>query len=171
MTGPLHPEILPPRPPLRVHVSRWVSDENLDLYAHFLDDCFHIPGTRIRLGLDGLIGLIPGLGDVLAGIASFVLILAAWIRGVPYVTLLRMSVNLGIGVLIGAIPVLGDLFDIGWKPNRRNYRLITRHLRQPHRHTWKDWAFLFGLAAAMLLILAAPILVLLLLILWIFHRP
>jgi hypothetical protein len=167
-----NPEILPPRRPaltLRERLERLFTDRNLDLYAHLLDDCFRIPGTRIRLGLDGLIGLVPGLGDVIAGIASSVLILAAWIRGVPYVTLLRMTVNLGLGVVIGAIPLFGDIFDIAWKPDRRNYRLMMRHLRQPWRHTWRDWAFLLVLAAAILLILATPIIVLLILLWWLLH--
>jgi NAD/NADP transhydrogenase beta subunit len=164
------PEILPPRPTLRERGERLFSDRNLDLFAHLLDDWFRIPGTRIRLGLDGIIGLIPGLGDVLAGIASFVLVFAAWVRGVPYVTLARMMLNLGLGVLIGAVPFFGDIFDIAWKTNRRNYRLMTRHLREPHRHTWKDYAFLLGLAAIALAILAIPLIVLLLIVLWILHR-
>lgn len=167
---PPQPEILPPRPPFRVRAARWVSDENLDLYAHFLDDCFHIPGTRIRLGLDGLIGFIPGLGDILAGIASSVLILAAWIRGVPYVTLVRMTINVGIEVLIGSVPLFGDIFDIAWKANRRNYRLIVRHLREPHRHTGKDYAFLLLLLGAVLTILATPIVVIILIFLWVIHH-
>lgn len=167
-----HPEILPPaRPPgLRSRAEQLFSDENLDLLAHLLDDWFHIPGTPIRLGLDGLIGLIPGLGDILAGLASCVLILAAWIRGVPYVTLARMLVNVGLEVAIGAVPFFGDIFIVAWKANRRNYRLLTRHLHQPHHHTWKDWAFLSGLIAAVLIVLAAPLVVLLLLLAWFAHR-
>lgn len=170
MPEPSKPEILPPRPTLRERAERLFSDRNLDLFAHLLDDVFRIPGTRIRLGLDGLIGLIPGLGDVLAGIASFVLIFAAWVRGVPYVTLLRMMINLALDVLIGAIPLFGDIFDIAWKANRRNYRLMTRHLREPRRHTWKDYVFLLTLAAVALAILAVPLVVLLLIVLWIAHR-
>jgi hypothetical protein len=89
-----------------------------------LDEAFRIPGTGIRLGLDGIIGLVPGLGDVLAGLFSLVIPLAAWIRGVPYVTLVRMAANLGIGVLVGSVPLFGDIFDIAWKANRRNYQLL-----------------------------------------------
>jgi hypothetical protein len=178
MPEPAKPEILPPTntpPPgsaltLRQRAERLCSDENLDFFAHLLDDFFRIPFTPIRLGLDGLIGLIPGLGDVLAGIASFVLVIAAWIRGVPYVTLIRMMVNIAIEVLIGSIPLFGDIFDIAWKANRRNYRLMMRHLRQPHEHTWKDYVFLLSLLAAVLAILAIPIIVLLLIIIWIAHR-
>jgi Domain of unknown function (DUF4112) len=178
MPEPLKPEILPPENSasapapltLRKRAERWFSDENIDLYAHLLDDWFRIPFTPIRIGLDGLIGLIPGLGDILAGIASFIIILAAWIRGVPYVTLVRMMVNLGLEVVIGSIPLFGDIFDIAWKANRRNYHLMVRHLRQPHRHTWRDYAFLATLLAGVLAILIAPVLVLLVLLFWIAHR-
>jgi len=122
-----------------------------------LDEAFVIPGTGIRMGLDGIIGLVPGLGDVLAGLLSLVIPLAAWARGVPYVTLARMGVNLGIEVLVGSIPLFGDLFDIAWKANRRNYRLLCRHLNEPRRHNWRDWTFLLLLAAVLGLIFVIPI--------------
>jgi hypothetical protein len=178
MQEPGKPEILAPenrgaavaQVPLRQRAERWFSDANLDFYAHLLDDWFHIPFTPIRIGLDGLIGLIPGLGDILAGIASFVLILAAWIRGVPGITLVRMMVNLGLEVVIGSIPLFGDIFDIAWKANRRNYKLMMRHLGEPNRHTWKDYAFLLSLVAGVLAILAAPFVVLLVILIWIGHR-
>lgn len=124
------------------------------------------PGTQIRFGIDGIIGLVPGLGDVLAGLLSLVIPLAAWMRGVPYVTLARMAVNLGIGVLVGSIPVLGDAFDIAWKPNRRNYDLLQRHLGQPRLHTWRDWAFLWMLLAALALVFAIPVVLAVWLLIW-----
>jgi hypothetical protein len=177
MPEPLKPEILPPEDAgapapltIRKRAEHWFSDENIDLFAHLLDDWFRIPFTPIRIGLDGLIGLIPGLGDILAGLASFIIVLAAWIRGVPYITLVRMMVNIGVEVVIGSIPVFGDIFDIAWKANRRNYALMTRHLRQPHVHTWKDYAFLASLLAGVLAILAAPVIVLLVILIWMAHR-
>jgi NAD/NADP transhydrogenase beta subunit len=164
---PRQPEILPPRnrPGARVF-----SNENLDLVAHVLDDWLRIPGTSIRFGLDGIVGLVPGIGDVLAGLASCILLVAAWFRGVPYVTLVRMTVNVGIEVVVGSIPFFGDIFDVAWKANRRNYRLLVRHMEQPRRHTWKDWAFLGALATAILLIFAAPLLVIAWLLLLLLHR-
>ena len=164
------PEILPPARGRGGTARDLVSDENLDLLAHLLDDWFRIPGTSIRLGLDGLIGLIPGLGDLLAGLASCLLIVAAWIRGVPYVTLVRMAVNVGLEIAVGAVPVVGDVFIIAWKANRRNYALMTRHLRQPHRHTGRDWAFLLGLLGVVLVILLAPFVVLLGMLIWMLGR-
>jgi hypothetical protein len=135
-----------------------------------LDEAFRIPGTRIRFGIDGIIGLVPGIGDVLAGIVSLVIPLAAWIRGVPYVTLARMAVNIGIGVLVGTIPVFGDAFDIFWKANRRNYHLLTRHLGEPRRHTWRDWAFLALIAATLGLVFALPVVLTLWLLAWLLRR-
>src|SRR5260370_30300118 len=69
-----------------------------------LDEAFRIAGTGIRFGLDGIIGLVPGLGDVVAGLLSLVIPVAGWERGVPHVTLVRMQVNLGIGILVGSVP-------------------------------------------------------------------
>jgi Domain of unknown function (DUF4112) len=170
----MEPEVLPPisknLPPRTRFGGNLFANENLDLLAHLLDDWFRIPGTSIRFGLDGIIGLIPWLGDVLAGLASCILIIAAWFRGVPYVTLTRMVVNLAIDVVIGAIPLLGDIFDIAWKANRRNYALMTRHLEQPHRHTWRDWAFLLILALCLTAIFMVPMILLIWFAEWLAHR-
>ena len=149
----------------------WIfRDETLRKLEFLLDEAFPIPGTHIRFGLDAIVGLVPGIGDVLAGLFSLVIPLAAWIRGVPYVSLVRMAANLGIGVLVGSIPILGDAFDIAWKVNRRNYRLLTRHLGEPRRHTWRDWAFLLALAAVLALVFAIPVVVVLWLVLWLLHQ-
>jgi hypothetical protein len=142
------------------------KDENLDLLAQVLDDCFRVPGTNIRFGIDGIIGMVPGVGDALAGLASAFIVIAAWVRGVPYITLFRMVVNLGIGVLIGSIPLLGDVFDIAWKANRRNYALVTRYLAQPRRRTGGDWFFLIAIAAILMLIFAIPMIVAVLTLHW-----
>jgi hypothetical protein len=98
-------------------------DENLDMLSRVLDTWFRIPGTNIRFGLDGIIGFVPGIGDVLAGLASCVIVLAAFFRGAPMITIARMVANLAIEVVIGMVPLLGNLFDIGWRANRRNYHL------------------------------------------------
>jgi len=145
----------------------WIfRDQTLRSLEILLDEAFRFPFTPIRFGIDGIIGLIPGLGDVLAGLLSLIIPLAAWIRGVPYITLVRMAVNIAIGVLVGTIPILGDAFDILWKPNRRNYLLLQRHLGQPRRHTWKDWAFLIALICALALIFAIPIALVIWLLIW-----
>ena len=145
----------------------WVfRDETLRSLEILLDEAFRIPFTGIRFGIDGIIGLVPGLGDVIGGLLSLIIPLAAWVRGVPYITLARMAANLGIGVLVGTIPILGDVFDIAWKPNRRNLRLLQRHLGEPRRHTWKDWGFLVMLGCVMGLIFALPIVLVIWFLTW-----
>lgn len=134
----------------------YLRDETLQRLEILLDEAFRVPGTRIRFGIDGIIGLVPGLGDALAGLLSLVIPFAAWARGVPYVTLVRMAANLAIDVLVGSIPLFGDIFDIAFKANRRNYLLMQRHLGEPRRHTWRDWAFLLLVAFGLGLIIAIP---------------
>ena len=92
MPSPQQPEVLPPQKPYVAprfqKASGLFADENLDFLAHVLDDWFRVPGTSFRFGLDGIIGLVPGLGDIIGGLASTILVVAAWVRGVPYITLL-----------------------------------------------------------------------------------
>ncbi|MGI4829323.1 MAG: DUF4112 domain-containing protein [Janthinobacterium lividum] len=142
------PDILPPGTDLGSGLSPRLRgaggafrNENLELLSRVLDTWFVLPGTNIRFGLDGIIGFVPGIGDFLAGIASCVIVLAAYVRGVPLVTVARMAANIGIEVVVGAVPFLGNFFDIAWRANRRNYALLERSLNQGRRDTWKDWLF------------------------------
>jgi Domain of unknown function (DUF4112) len=151
------PQILSPR--IR-RGGKAFDDESLDLLAHLLDDWFRIPGTAIRFGLDGIVGFIPGVGDIIGGIASCVIIVAAWARGVSYVTLARMLVNWGIEVLLGTVPVLGNLFDIGWKANRRNYALLTGSLADPQGVRRRSWIFFAGLCVLLAAMLVLPVVLL-----------
>ncbi len=164
------PEILPPQKSRFKKGNGLFADENLDFLSHVLDDWFRVPGTSIRFGLDGIIGLVPGLGDIIGGLASTVIVVAAWVRGVPYVTLARMVVNIGIEVLLGTVPLLGDAFDIAWKANRRNYALIVRHLEQSRRQTWRDWVFLTFIAVTLAAIFLAPIFLILWFLDWLGHH-
>jgi Domain of unknown function (DUF4112) len=145
-------------------------DQTLQRLEILLDEAFRVPGTQIRFGLDGIIGLVPGLGDVIVGVLSLIIPIAAWIRGVPYITLIRMATNIGIGVLVGSIPLLGDVFDVVWKTNRRNYLLLQRHLGEPRRHTWRDWTFLLILGGSLVFIFAIPVAFVLWLITWLFRH-
>lgn len=164
MAAQRQPDILPPNARIGAG-DRLFRNENLELLSRVLDTWFRIPGTSIRFGLDGIIGLVPGIGDVLAGLASCVIILAAWMRGLPYVTIARMLVNLALDVIIGAVPLLGDAFDIAWKANRRNYALLIHHLEHPRRRYWGDWFFLAAVGLTIAAIFAVP----LLLIAWLLH--
>ena len=145
-------------------------DQTLRSLEFVLDELFRVPGTQFRFGIDGIIGLVPGIGDVIAGVVSLIIPLAAWTRGVPVVALLRMAANVVIGVLIGSIPVAGDIFDIFWKANRRNLALLNRHLREPRRHTWRDWIFLAVLACALAAVFAIPLLLFVWLVIWLMRR-
>jgi hypothetical protein len=136
------------------------DDEHLDLLSHLLDDFIRIPGTPIRFGLDGIVGFIPGIGDVLGGLASTILIFAAWVRGVPPVTVARMVANVAIETVVGAVPVLGNLFDIGWRANRRNYKLLVGSVAstdgERRRHSFWSWAFFAGVALVLVSLMLLP---------------
>jgi hypothetical protein len=138
--------------PLRI-----ATNEHLDYIAALLDDMFRIPGTQIRFGLDALIGWVPGVGDAMTGIASFLIVFASWRRGAKTVTLVRMIANVLLETAIGAIPVVGDAFHVIWKANRRNYRLLLREREQPGAQTRRDWMFLGVLLLAVILAVAIPI--------------
>ena len=133
------------------------SNEHLDYIAALLDDMFRIPGTNIRFGLDALMGWVPGIGDALTGMASFLIIFASWRRGVAMVTLARMVANVVLETVIGAIPVAGDAFHIVWKANRRNYRLLIREKEQPRVNTGRDWMFLLLILLMVIAGIAIPI--------------
>ena len=154
MESTAKPEVLPPR---TKSGARLFDDENLDLLSHILDDFLKIPGTSIRFGLDGIIGLVPGVGDVIGGIASSVIIAAAWMRGVPYITVTRMVVNVGIEVLVGTIPIVGDMFDVAWRANRRNYALLEGSLAQPRKYTIQSWLFLGALCVVLAILAVLPL--------------
>lgn len=136
------------------------SNEHLDYIAALLDDMFRIPGTQIRFGLDALIGWIPGIGDALAGMASFLIVFAAWRRGVQAITLVRMTANVLLETAVGAIPVAGDVFHVVWKANRRNYKLLIREREQPGVNARRDWLFLGIILFTALAAMAIPIAIL-----------
>jgi hypothetical protein len=97
-------------------------------FAWLLDSAFRIPGTGIRIGLEPMLGIIPGFGDVLGKALSLYLVHQAWRHGVPAAGILRMLGNVAIDLAIGAVPVLGDLGDVFWRANRRNLAILDAHL-------------------------------------------
>jgi hypothetical protein len=126
----LTPEVVDPR----------IAD--VEALARWLDYSFELPGG-FQFGFAGIIGLIPGIGDLFDALVSLYIVGRAIQLGIPRVALVRMLVNVGIEGLGGSVPFFGDLFDIAFKANRRNYRLLQRHLTQPSRHTRaQDWIFL-----------------------------
>jgi hypothetical protein len=134
-----------------------ISNEHLDYIAALLDDMWRIPGTKIRFGLDALVGWIPGIGDAAAGIASCLIVFVSWLRGVPSITLARMVANILLESTLGAIPVVGDIFHVAWKANRRNYRLLVREREQPGSNTGRDWMFLAIILFTLIAAVALPV--------------
>ena len=104
--------------------------ERLDALARTLDARFRIPLTGFRIGLDGLIGLIPGIGDTLALLPSGYLAARAWQLGARKRTLARMAGNTAVDYLVGLVPLVGDILDIGYKGNLRNIALLKAELAQ-----------------------------------------
>ncbi len=102
----------------------------MDALATLMDSAIKIPNTPFRVGLDALLGLIPILGDTVSALISSYIISRAKKLGVPRLTLARMSANLFLDWAIGIVPLAGDIFDIGWKANRRNVELLRQHLRK-----------------------------------------
>lgn len=102
--------------------------ERLEWLANLLDTAVVIPGTRFRFGLDGLVGLVPGVGDAITTGISFWIVYEARQLGAPLGLVARMIGNVTIDGAFGAVPVVGDAFDIMWKANRRNVALLREHL-------------------------------------------
>ncbi len=107
------------------------SLERVRSMSRLLDTAIRVPGTNMRFGLDALIGLIPGVGDVVgAGMSGFIILTAARL-GAPPSVLVRMLANAGLDAIVGAVPLAGDLFDVAWRANTRNAALLERHLEAP----------------------------------------
>ena len=99
--------------------------------TRLLDSAAAVPGTGVRFGLDPILGLIPGLGDVAGAALSGYLVLLAARLGAPRVVVLRMVANVAVDSVVGSVPLLGDLFDVAWKSNTRNLALLERAIARP----------------------------------------
>jgi len=140
----LTPEVIDPR----------IAD--VEALARWLDYAFELPGG-FRFGLAGIVGLIPGIGDVFDGLVSLYIVVRAIQLGISRVAIARMLVNVGIEALAGSVPFVGDLFDIAFKANRRNYELLKSHLLQPRRQSAYDWLFLLLTIALVIVSILLPI--------------
>jgi hypothetical protein len=140
--------------------------EALRRWAVILDSIFRVPGTSIRFGLDGIIGLIPGIGDMASPAYTALLLLEGLRLRVPAVVQARMVLNAAIDMGIGLVPLLGDIADIAWKANIRNLALLERHARPGSAPSAGDYVFVSLCLALIALIALLPIAI----IIWLLIR-
>jgi hypothetical protein len=112
-------------------ITKQEKAQRLEKLAWILDSVIPIPGTNWRIGLDGLIGLIPGVGDISAGAISTYILYQALRMGVPTMVVGRMLLNIVMESVVGVIPFFGDIFDFAFKANKRNVELLREYVDQP----------------------------------------
>jgi hypothetical protein len=118
-------------------MSREARIARIDALANLLDSAILIPGTDIRLGLDALIGLVPGIGDAITTALGLYIVNEARALGAPRLVIARMVANVALDGVVGAVPLVGDVFDVAWRANRRNMKLLRDHLdRTEGRRDW-----------------------------------
>jgi hypothetical protein len=127
--------------------------------AEWLDQRFTIPGTSIRIGLDPILGLIPGIGDMIANLAGSAILLIAAQYGLPKIVLLRMGLNVALNAMIGAIPVFGDVFSIWFRSNVKNAQLLERYVSAEGRaSTSGTWLLVIAVIGGIIVLLIAILL-------------
>lgn len=136
-------------------------ERSLDQLSRWMDGLFRIPGVGWRFGLDAIVGLVPGVGDVATSLVSFYILAAAVRYRVPKITLLRMGLNVGVDYVFGALPVVGDLFDAWWKSNQKNVALLkeraTVSAEDARSGRLSDWLFLLLIVLVLLALLFASL--------------
>ena len=130
--------------------------DGLRKVSQLLDSAFVVPGTPYRIGLDPILGLVPGLGDLVSPLFAIGILWQARDLAIPRVVQLRMIANVAIDALLGAVPVLGDLFDVAWKANNRNLTLLERHAHEEHAASSGDWLFVMAMVLVLMAIAAMP---------------
>src|ERR1700730_6451626 len=116
-------------------------DPLIKLVSRLLDTVFLIPGTRIRFGLEPIIGLVPVLGDQATSLISAALLYRSVQHRLPKIALVRMALNIFINAVVGMVPFFGDIFVLLYKPNIRNYKILQRYAGQTNAVTRSDWLF------------------------------
>ncbi len=137
--------------------------------SRVLDSAFVIPGTKQRMGLDPILGLIPGGGDTVSAALSSYIIIEAALMGLPRTTLMRMIVNIAIDTVVGSVPILGDIFDVFSKANLRNMQLVENHLKSPKPSAKVDKLFIFLLIVGLIILILLAGGMTLWVLNWIFH--
>lgn len=127
----------------------------LDRLAWLLDSSIPLPVGNRSIGLDALIGLLPGVGDTLGTLLSSYILVEAARLGAPVTMLVKMGFNVVLESIVGTIPLLGDLFDAGWKANERNVRLLEAYLDDPEDKAREGRLLTYSLAAVLVLLVLA----------------
>lgn len=135
-------------------------DPFIKLISRLLDTFFVIPGTRIRFGLEPIIGLIPFLGDQVTALISAALLYRSVQHRLPKIALVRMALNIFINAIVGMVPIVGDIFVLWYKPNIRNYRILQRYAGQTTAVTGGDWLFVSILIGSTFFLIVAVTLLL-----------
>ena len=125
--------------------------------SHILDNAIPVPGTNYRVGVDPLLGLLPGVGDYLGTAFSAYIVVQAAQLGATKATLFRMVLNIAVDTLIGSVPILGDLFDVTWKANSLNLALLETYLNAPQTRQRVDWWFVVLLLVGLLAVVTATV--------------
>lgn len=129
-------------------------------WAVLLDSAFKVPGTNVRFGLDAIVGLVPGIGDLVAPVFTLALLGTALKMRVPAVVVARMVLNAVIDMVIGLVPLAGDVADVFWKADLRNVALLERHAMRGVPPTRGDYVFVLACIAVVALIAIVPIVLL-----------
>jgi len=145
-----------------------VALKNLDSLARLMDSQFTIPGTNIRFGLDALIGLVPGAGDFATFLISGYMLTMLAQNGASGFVLARMALNVLIDSLFGSIPILGDIFDVAFKANQRNMKLMHEHYVDG-RHRGGAWKIVVPLLLILLLFVAGLAWLAYKIFVWVYH--
>ncbi len=140
----------------------------MDSLAKLMDSQFKIPGTNIKFGLDALVGLIPGAGDFATFLVSGYMMLTLAKNGASGFVLARMALNVLIDSLIGAIPILGDIFDVAFRANARNMKLMHEHYVEG-RHRRSAWKIILPVLIILLIVVCGIAYLAYQLFMWLFH--
>ena len=130
--------------------------EALRRISRLLDSAFLLPGTSYRFGLDPILGLIPGLGDLVSPLFTIGILWQGRDLGLPRIVQLRMIFNVAIDSLVGAIPLIGDLFDFAWKANDMNLAMLEQYAYEDRPASAGDWLFVVGLTVLLVVMSAIP---------------
>src|SRR5688572_9918969 len=132
--------------------------EALRKISQLLDLAFPVPGTSYHFGLDPILGLFPGIGDLVSPLFTIGILWESRDLALPRVVQLRMIFNVAIDALTGVVPIVGDLFDFAWKSNDMNMALLERHAQEEHPASRGDWVFVSCMIALLVVLAIAPIL-------------